>query len=79
MNSDEDPARRNPWVVAGQLTAVAWEFFGSIIAGAAVGYFADWRLGLAPWGLILGTLLGTSTGLYRMVVILRHFERRKNG
>jgi F0F1-type ATP synthase assembly protein I len=79
MNSDEDPARRNPWLLAGQLTAVAWEFFGSIIAGAALGYFADRWLGLAPWGLILGTLLGSSTGLYRMVRMLRHFERRKNG
>jgi ATP synthase protein I len=64
------------WVVASQLTAVAWEFLGSIIAGAVLGWLADRQFGTAPWGLIGCTLLGTSTGLYRMIVILRHLERR---
>jgi ATP synthase protein I len=77
MSEPPAPPDRNIWVVFGQLTAVAWEFFGSIVAGALLGYFADRQLGTAPWGLIACTLLGTTTGLYRMVVILRQFDRRE--
>jgi F0F1-type ATP synthase assembly protein I len=72
-----EPEPRNVWVVVGQLTAVAWEFLGSIVAGAALGYLLDREFHSDPWGLIALTLLGTCTGLYRMVVILRQFERRK--
>jgi ATP synthase protein I len=71
-----EPERRNIWVLFGQLTAVAWEFLGSIVAGATLGYFADRQFGSAPWGLIGLTLLGSCTGLYRMVVMLRRFDRR---
>lgn len=65
------------WARVGQLTAVAWEFLGSIVAGALLGYFADRQFETSPWGLIACTLLGTSTGLYRMVVTLKQLERRK--
>jgi len=65
------------WVVASQLTAVAWEFLGSIMAGALLGWLADRQFGTAPWGLIGLTLFGTSTGLYRMIVTLKRFERRR--
>jgi F0F1-type ATP synthase assembly protein I len=44
--------------------------------GALLGYFFDRHFDTAPWGLIALTLLGTSTGLYRMVVTLRQLERR---
>jgi len=66
----------NLWVRMGQLTAVAYEFLGSILAGALLGYFFDRYFETAPWGLIALTLLGTSTGLYRMVVMLRQLDRR---
>ena len=69
---------RNIWVLFGELTAVAWEFLGSIIAGALLGYFADRYLDSSPWGLIVCTLFGSCSGLYRMVVMLRHLERRTN-
>ena len=72
------PSERNLWVLLGQLTAVAWEFLGSIIEGSMLGYFADRYLGSSPWGLIGCTLLGSCTGLYRMVVTLRTLERRSN-
>ncbi len=69
--------RRNDlWVRVGQLTTVAWEFLGSIVAGALLGHFADEYFATSPWGLIACTLLVTSTGLYRMVVTLRQLERR---
>jgi F0F1-type ATP synthase assembly protein I len=72
-----DPKRRNIWVIFGQLTAIAWEFLGSIVAGAALGYLLDRQFHSGPWGLIALTLLGSCTGLYRMVVMLRQFDRRK--
>ena len=76
MSAERDPDRRNVWVAVGQLTSVAWEFFGAILVGAMLGHFADRYFGSSPWGLIVCTLLGTCTGLYRMVVTLKHFERR---
>ena len=69
---------QNMWVMLGQLTAVAWEFLGSIMAGAALGYLLDRQFHSDPWGLIVLTLLGTCTGLYRMIVILRHLEKRRS-
>ena len=69
---------QNMWVMFGQLTAVAWEFLGSIMAGAALGYLLDRQFHSDPWGLIVLTLLGTCTGLYRMIVILRHLEKRRS-
>jgi ATP synthase protein I len=69
---------RNIWVLFGELTAVAWEFLGSIVAGALLGYFADRYLDSSPWGLIVCTLFGSCSGLYRMVVMLRQLERRSN-
>lgn len=68
--------KRNLFVVAGELTAVAFEFTGSIAAGVIVGWFADGRFDTAPWLLIVGTLLGTAAGFTRMVQILRHVQRR---
>lgn len=68
--------KRNFWVVAGELTAIAFEFTGSIAAGVIVGWFADGRFGTEPWLLIVGTVLGTAAGFTRMVQILRHVQRR---
>jgi F0F1-type ATP synthase assembly protein I len=72
------PERRGGdlWVRVAQLTSVAYEFLGSILAGALLGYLFDRHFDTAPWGLITITLLGTSTGLYRMIVILKRFERK---
>jgi len=67
----------NFWVRFGLLTSVAYEFLGSILAGALLGYFFDRHFETAPWGLIALTLLGTTTGLYRMVVTLRKLERSR--
>ena len=73
--------RRNFWALAGELTAIAFEFTGSVVAGVAVGYFADLKLGTEPWLLIVFTLLGTGAGFYRMLQILQLVQRRlqRNG
>jgi F0F1-type ATP synthase assembly protein I len=75
MSENSNQPRKSLVVAFGELTAVAWEFLGSILAGAALGYLADRALGTDPWLLIVLTLLGTCTGFYRMVRMLKHFER----
>ncbi len=76
MTEPPERPRRSLAVAAGELTAIAWEFFGSIVAGAVLGYVADRALSTDPWLLILLTLLGTCAGFYRMVRMLRHFEKK---
>jgi F0F1-type ATP synthase assembly protein I len=75
----ERPGRGSLWALVAQLTAVAWEFLGSILAGAVLGYVADRYFESSPWGLIACTLLATTTGLYRMVLTLRQLEKKSNG
>lgn len=76
---DEGRAKRRSLVLVGELTAVAFEFLGAIVGGAFVGYYADRWLGTDPWLLIVGTLSGTGGGLYRMVQLLTHFQKRRHG
>lgn len=41
-------------------------FFGSILSGTLLGYFADQWLGTEPWLVIVGILLGTYSGWLRV-------------
>lgn len=40
--------------------------FGSVVAGALLGFFADRWLGTEPWLVILGILLGSYSGFLRV-------------
>jgi hypothetical protein len=71
------PTGRNIWVLFGQLTTVAWNFWfdrrrcpARLLRRSLPRYLAV--------GLIVCTLFGSCSGLYRMVVMLRHLERRTN-
>jgi ATP synthase protein I len=77
MNEDHPSGRKKLWVIAGELTAVAFEFVGSVVVGVVVGYFADRQFDTEPWLLIAFTLFGTSAGFYQMVRILMHFEKHE--
>lgn len=50
--------------------SVGWveggSFFGSILSGTLLGYFADQWLGTDPWLVISGILLGTYSGSLRV-------------
>ena len=76
MQPSPPPRKRNFWVVSGELTAVAFEFTGAIVAGVVVGWFVDDHFETEPWLLIVGTLFGTAAGFTRMVRILKHVQRR---
>jgi len=49
---------------------LGYGFLGALLAGTALGYFVDRWLGSAPWGLIIGFVLGFASGLYGLYVAL---------
>jgi F0F1-type ATP synthase assembly protein I len=55
--------------------ALAFEFIGTIAAGVFIGYQLDRLLATDPWLVMFMTIAGTAIGFYRMVQILRRFER----
>ena len=55
--------------------ALAFEFIGTIVAGVFIGNALDGWFHTGPW-LVLGmTIAGTVIGFYRMIQILRQFQR----
>jgi ATP synthase protein I len=55
--------------------AIAFEFSSSIAAGALIGWWLDRWLGTAPWSIVGTTVLATVAAFFRLVQILRQFER----
>ena len=55
--------------------AVAFEFSGTIAAGAMVGWLLDGWLGSGPYMLVVSTLAAVVGGFVRLVQILRRFDR----
>ncbi len=45
---------------------VGGSFFGSIISGTLLGYFADRWLGTEPWLVTLGIVVGSYSGFLRI-------------
>ena len=43
---------------------IGFEFAGSVIILAAVGYFVDRHWNVGPWGVLIGSLVGIVTGMY---------------
>ncbi len=75
MAAGPDGAPEPAFVRYSKYGALAFEFVGTIAAGVFVGSQLDRYFGTDPW-LVLGmTIAGTVIGFYRMVQILRRFER----
>ena len=55
--------------------AVAFEFSGTIAAGAILGWFLDRRLGTEPMLAIVLTLVAVVSGFVRLIQVLRRFDR----
>jgi len=49
----------NYLVLGGQ---IAFFMVGGILAGIGLGYLADKYLGIYPWGIIVGVILGVGAG-----------------
>ena len=59
--------------------AVAFEFSGTIAAGAVVGWMIDDWLGSDPYGVVIMTLLAVVGGFARLIQLVRDFDRRDRG
>ena len=55
--------------------ALAFDFTGTIIGGAACGWLVDRWLGTEPWALTILSVLGVVGGFVRLVQLLRRFEK----
>ena len=59
------PDRRLPgWV---RHSGMGLEFAAAVAGFALVGLWIDRRYGTAPWGLVVGLILGMAGGLYNLV------------
>ena len=61
---DQDENRK-----AGFAYAAGIALFASVAAFCAAGWFVDKWFGIAPWGLIIGIVLGSAAGLFEFVRI----------
>jgi ATP synthase protein I len=75
MDRESGPTGESALVRYAKYGAVAFEFVGSIVAGVFLGTTLDRWLGTAPWLVLTMTIAGTAIGFYRMIQILRQFER----
>jgi F0F1-type ATP synthase assembly protein I len=64
-----------PIVRYGRYGALAFEFSGTIAAGAVVGWLLDRWLGIAPYGVVFSTLVAVVGGFVRLVQVLKRLER----
>ena len=54
--------------------AVAFEFTGTIAAGAFLGWFLDRHFGWSPWGSIVLTLGSAAGAFVRLIQMVRRFQ-----
>jgi F0F1-type ATP synthase assembly protein I len=65
----------HPLVRYGRYGALAFEFTGTIGAGAFFGWLVDRWAGSAPWALVGCTVLAVAGGFVRLVQLVKRFER----
>jgi F0F1-type ATP synthase assembly protein I len=59
--------------------AIAFEFTGTIAAGAFVGWWIDDRYGTTPWAMTGLTVVAVVGGFIRLIQMLRRFEQIDRG
>jgi F0F1-type ATP synthase assembly protein I len=60
---------------AGPAAAASYTLIGAIILLGGIGYAVDAWQGTAPWGLVIGLLVGVVVGFYELVTMTR--QRRQ--
>lgn len=68
----------NPVKLA-QYAAVGLEFSSPMLAGAIIGHYLDLYFKTDPYLTLLMFLLGVFAGFYRLVTILRDFQKENRG
>ena len=54
--------------------AIAFEFTGTIAAGAFLGWYLDSHFGWSPWGSIVLTLGSAAGAFARLIQMVRRFQ-----
>ena len=68
-------AAPTPLVRYGRYGAVAFEFSGTIAAGAVIGYLIDRWLHTEPYAVTICTLLAVVGGFARLIQLLLRFDQ----
>ena len=68
-------AAPNPVLRFGRSFALFWDFVGSVLAGAVIGYLIDQRFDTEPYWTLGLMLLGVIGGFVRLVSSLRRMDR----
>jgi ATP synthase protein I len=50
------------------------ELATAVFVGAAIGYFIDTKLKSAPWGIIIGVVIGAMAGFWNIYKVVKHYE-----
>jgi ATP synthase protein I len=59
----------------GRSFALFWDFVGTVLAGAVVGWLIDRQFDTEPYGTLVLLLLGVVGGFVRLVAALRRLDR----
>jgi F0F1-type ATP synthase assembly protein I len=59
----------------GRSIALFWDFVGTVLGGAAIGWFIDSRFDTEPWAMTGLLILGVVGGFVRLVRSLRRMDR----
>jgi ATP synthase protein I len=62
-------AFQNNVVSAGPAAAASYTLVGGIILLGGIGYAVDRWWGTAPWGLVVGLVLGIVVGFYELILV----------
>jgi ATP synthase protein I len=65
----------NPVLRFGRSFALFWDFVGSVLAGALIGYFIDRGFDTEPYWTLGLMILGVVGGFVRLVRSLRRMDR----
>jgi len=65
----------NPIVRFGRSFALFWDFVGTVLAGAVVGWLLDRRFDTEPYWTLGSMILGVVGGFVRLVAALRRMDR----
>jgi F0F1-type ATP synthase assembly protein I len=59
--------------------AIAFEFTGTIGAGAVLGWYLDEHFGTTPWGAVILTVASVVGAFARLIQMLRRFQQLDDG
>jgi ATP synthase protein I len=63
----------------GRSFALFWDFVGTVLAGAVIGWGVDRWFGTEPWAILILMILGVLGGFIRLVAALRRLDRLDHG